>query len=65
MHRVADAAINIYSSAAVLSRATYAIKNKSSSADFERKVATYYVDKVIFDNCQILSFNFDIYSFRR
>uniref|UniRef100_A0A1I7T324 Very long-chain specific acyl-CoA dehydrogenase, mitochondrial n=1 Tax=Caenorhabditis tropicalis TaxID=1561998 RepID=A0A1I7T324_9PELO len=47
MHRVANAAIEIYSSAAVLSRATYAIKNKSSSADFERKVATYYVEKAM------------------
>ncbi|ULU05171.1 hypothetical protein L5515_013840 [Caenorhabditis briggsae] len=47
MHRVANAAIDIYSSAAVLSRATYVIKNKSSSADFERKIATYYVEKAM------------------
>uniref|UniRef100_A0A8R1HQA4 Very long-chain specific acyl-CoA dehydrogenase, mitochondrial n=1 Tax=Caenorhabditis japonica TaxID=281687 RepID=A0A8R1HQA4_CAEJA len=44
MIRVANAAISIYSSIAVLSRATYAIKNKSASADFERKIAALYVE---------------------
>uniref|UniRef100_A0A8R1DFH5 Uncharacterized protein n=1 Tax=Caenorhabditis japonica TaxID=281687 RepID=A0A8R1DFH5_CAEJA len=42
--RVANAAISIHSSIAVLSRASYAIKNKSASADFERKIASFYVD---------------------
>ncbi|CAI2343339.1 unnamed protein product [Caenorhabditis sp. 36 PRJEB53466] len=47
MIRVANAAIDIYSSIAVLSRATFTIKNKSSSADFERQVATYYVSNAV------------------
>uniref|UniRef100_A0A8R1DMG2 Uncharacterized protein n=2 Tax=Caenorhabditis japonica TaxID=281687 RepID=A0A8R1DMG2_CAEJA len=44
MVRVGSAAVNIYSSIAVLSRASHAIKNKASSADFERKIASLYVE---------------------
>ncbi|CAD6192164.1 unnamed protein product [Caenorhabditis auriculariae] len=41
--RVADAAIDIYSSVAVLSRCTRSIKEKSSSAAFETDIANFYV----------------------
>jgi very long chain acyl-CoA dehydrogenase len=51
--RVADAAIDIYSILAVLSRCTYSINHKASSASHETDIVKYFVDtasKRVLDN---------------
>ncbi|CAB3403799.1 unnamed protein product [Caenorhabditis bovis] len=47
MIRVANAAIDIYTSISAVSRATHTIRNKSASAEFEKQVVNYYVNKAM------------------
>ena len=51
--RVADAAIDIYSILAVLSRVTYSLNHNASSAGHESDIAKYFVDVVSY----IFSYN--------